>query len=338
MMKRFVIGIIGSIFIWNACWLSVAHADALSAYLFGRQLGQGIAEVVKSGSAYFRSKQQGSVAIARARRAFWNSYPNRPSRAQAEKHFQQLLAQKDLAYLAIFMPVGLSKRSNLLAKLGGHLDNGIPRRARGAYFSWVYAVREFLGARRHYTGHNGERPDLVVASPARILEALSTPDIIEIYHKYKLARDRAEFAAVNKTADFERLLKALQVKEKPKAEKPRADVTTVFVNDTHKLKIPRKHKSMQFGRNVIAGGGKVFVGGREGALFIFNSAASKLSGRIGPVKPADQRFSSLASDISGRYMIVGDSFAMRRDVVLRSIVGGAKTSHRASFSGGSLYL
>ena len=59
-MKRLSIYLFGAIIVWHICFLSLAKADVLTAYLFERNMGQGIAEVTRTGRQYFKSKLKGT--------------------------------------------------------------------------------------------------------------------------------------------------------------------------------------------------------------------------------------------------------------------------------------
>lgn len=302
-----------------------ARADAATAYFFGRTLGQSLKGVVRSGAAFAKTKQQASIEIQGARQAFWDSYPTGANRRQAEQRFHNLLNQKDFALLAFYLPEGITPRSHTMARLGGQIDNGLADAARPAFFEWVVALREFLGARRHYVGNNGELPDLVVAGPAQILAALDAEDVREKYAAYQLLRDRAEFAAVGREADFDRLLD--RAKDAAAADEPRQRIETIdfVVTDKDRVTLRADKHDRQMGRTIVAGGARVVFGGHNDQFFLLDTGRKRASKGIGPRKGEDNRpFFRLSADIAAPYLIVGDATGQRTATFLQRIAGGRR--------------
>ena len=317
---------------------SAIKADALTAYLFGRELGKNITSLVRSGNQYFRSKLKASVEIEKARQAFWLSYPHGSKRKNAEKKFQILLAQKDLFHLAIYAPAGISRESHIIAKLGGQLDSGIPKNARRSFFTWVEAVREFLGANLHYPGHNGEKPDLVIAGPAQLISALSHPDILKLYHKYKLDRDKAEFEAVGRLAEFNKMLARFSADQKLSKQKALpTDYPIIQIEEQHLLKFNRPKHNVNIGRSLVAADGKIFISGRNDAYHIYDQNLKKFSGKIGPQRTRQYKYFNLSSAISGRYMIIGDPSAIR-EVSFLGKFGISQRIMKRKTTGGAAYI
>ena len=127
-----------------------------------------------------RQANQGKAAIegqlARARRAYWNAYPDGPGLEDAERELAYQLFQKDLTLLGVY------QIANTLvgALMGEPVDGGIPEPAQGAFIEWVNAIRVQPGG--SFMGY---------AVPRN--EVLTHPDVLERYREYARVRDFVEY-------------------------------------------------------------------------------------------------------------------------------------------------
>ncbi len=164
---------------------------------------------MNAATEFAAAKSDLSVEIARARARFWSAYPNGEDREAAESEFSKLLLAKDWSYLSIYAPQGPHAiRAKVAAGIGGQIDGGIPEAPRTFFYAWVFKIREALGATNHMAdpAMGIKEPDIIVPTPAAILRALAQKDVQDAYDAYKIARDRAEFAAVGRQQEFDDML------------------------------------------------------------------------------------------------------------------------------------
>jgi hypothetical protein len=145
-----------------------------------------------------KTKVEFNQEIAAVRAKFWATYPDKPGAQAAREKFAEMLRQKDLYYLILNQypqnakltrEAGPGAVADLFDRyVGGiNMDNGIPRAVRPEFFEWAEAFRRNLNAA-------GGLFTFQAATNAFKALAASRKE----YDQYILARDWAEFDAVNR--------------------------------------------------------------------------------------------------------------------------------------------
>jgi hypothetical protein len=178
----------------------------IPAFMMGRAMGQALSGAIDAAAQATAAKIDLNSEIASARARFWQNFPNGRDREAAEAEFGRELFAKDLAYLAYYLPEGpYSKRGQVIKTLtGGDIDGGFGPGVQDKYNEWVVSIRYFFGVGDRFSSQ------LVVASPGKLLQAFSDPDVQKTYDEYKLWRDREEFQRAGHLKDFEALQAALR--------------------------------------------------------------------------------------------------------------------------------
>jgi hypothetical protein len=161
-------------------------------------LGSAISRAASSASRYASLTQDLNRDILVARRNFWEQYPNGPNLSAARKKFAELLMTKDMLIMTYTVMSGSSMRGgrgqmngiDLLAKIGGPIDGGIPPLAQRHFATWTDNIRTFM--RR-----GGTQLTSLFQIPERF--AAAAVDAGQAYQAYRIARDWAEFTAAGKT-------------------------------------------------------------------------------------------------------------------------------------------
>ncbi|HVY04647.1 MAG TPA: hypothetical protein VHB46_01600 [Burkholderiales bacterium] len=85
-----------------------------------------------------------NIAIAAARKRFWETYPDKPGAAEARDEFGKRLDGKDSYYLWVTLTDALGgvKFTDII---GGKLDGGIPRYTSAEFKDWVEEIKRNLG-------------------------------------------------------------------------------------------------------------------------------------------------------------------------------------------------
>ena len=125
-----------------------------------------------------------SVEMQAARENYFQALQSGIGLERAEAEFQQMLLEKDLAYLGLAVPEGVDGPWVKYAKHFAKFDGGIRQGAVVAFRDWVKAIRYHLGARR--------KGDLVFFfNPQRIQQAFAATENRRLI--YVMARNRVEF-------------------------------------------------------------------------------------------------------------------------------------------------
>ncbi|MEH6628949.1 MAG: hypothetical protein V7739_21115 [Motiliproteus sp.] len=172
---------------------SHSHSAPYNADPVGETVVAQTEELLNSALKFAATKGKSNRMIKTARKNFFDLYPNRPDFAKADIQFSELLREKDLYYLSLFLTKGATikekKSIEAIEKMtGGLVDDGIRSSSWSSFADWVNAVREPLG---------GKRPgDIVfVFDSKKLWSAIDTSE--GPYKTYMKKRDEAEFRARN---------------------------------------------------------------------------------------------------------------------------------------------
>jgi hypothetical protein len=169
------------------------RADEASR-LIGRTTGGLLADAAESAFEAARTGAEFTVEIRELRRRFWESYPNRPERAEREAAFEHALAEKDYFFLVTSVPEGRRGPRVMLIDALVRVDDGIWPPARRAFEEWIEAIRANLGV---------TRPDqMVVPTLTTFIRALAATT--EERDAYLRARNWAEFDAAGRVPEWVR--------------------------------------------------------------------------------------------------------------------------------------
>ncbi|MFI5311030.1 MAG: hypothetical protein ACHQQ3_07340, partial [Gemmatimonadales bacterium] len=139
-----------------------------------------------------------SAMIAKARRRFWETYPDKPGAAAAKDAFGQALHDKDVYYLWLALTEalgGLSAKS--IEMLGGKVDGGIPAYSRSEFIDWVEDIKFNLGERPITHDNLTEaRMKELKTLPERLVKAMAASE--KKHDVYTFERDWGEFDAVGR--------------------------------------------------------------------------------------------------------------------------------------------
>ena len=122
---------------WNRCdprYYFITPADCTT---YGEQAGKHMGEMRQAIG-------EESMAIAVARKRFWETYPDKPGAAAARDEFGKRLDGKDFHYLYISLTDALGGVKSV-DTVGGKLDGGIPRYASFEFRDWVEEITRNLG-------------------------------------------------------------------------------------------------------------------------------------------------------------------------------------------------
>ena len=132
-----------------------------------------------------------NVAIAAARKRFWETYPDKPGAAEARDEFGKRLDGKDSYYLWVTLTDALGGVKSV-DTVGGKLDGGIPRYASFEFRDWVEAIKFNLGE-KSLTDALLKNP---LALEERLVKAMAASE--KKRDIYLFERDWGEFDAVGR--------------------------------------------------------------------------------------------------------------------------------------------
>jgi hypothetical protein len=180
-----------------ACLMAVpraskAEADWPRETIGGPTLAEQIADIVVKAQKVAAAKEAANAEIEDARRQFFADCVNGIRGGVSEKNFAELLFEKDIYFLSLYMQEGMTPKALRQLKgidilTGGELDGGLP--PVEIFGVWVNAVRTALGA--------PPPGQLWLPTPAEFIEGIAQTS--DVYEKYKVSRDRAEFGRWRKS-------------------------------------------------------------------------------------------------------------------------------------------
>lgn len=157
----------------------------------GEVIGEQIGNAVRAAGQLAASKAEATARISVARSKYFRSYPDKEGVEEAEATLAELLFEKDLYFLSMYLAEGPTRDARLRIEgietlTGGMLDGGIQPAAWNKFMAWVNAVRLPLG---------GKQPGqlIFVLDPNKLLKAIESA--LPEYNRYKDVRDMAEFRA-----------------------------------------------------------------------------------------------------------------------------------------------
>jgi hypothetical protein len=173
----------------------IANADWPRETIGLPSFAEQIADIVIRGQKVAAAKQAANAELEQARRRFFADCVNGVRGSDAEKAFAELLLMKDIYFLSLYTnegmtPAALRQLDGMDKLTGGKFDGGIPPwPADEAFGVWVNAVRTAL--------HAPPPGNLWLPIPADFLDAITKTS--DVYGKYKVLRDRAEFGRWRKS-------------------------------------------------------------------------------------------------------------------------------------------
>ena len=122
---------------WNRCDPRYYPISPTDCTTYGEQAAKAMAEMRVAVA-------EENVAIAAARKRFWETYPEKPGAAEARNEFGKRLDGKDSYYIWLILTdaLGGAKYADMI---GGKLDGGIPRYASFEFKDWVEEIKLHLG-------------------------------------------------------------------------------------------------------------------------------------------------------------------------------------------------
>lgn len=192
-------------------------------------------DAVRHAGDYRAQVQELNAEMKKARKRFFDTYPDHFGHEKAEEKFSRLLFEKDVYFLIMEMS-GLTARQSAQGRLldilsSGSYDGGIPMSARNEWLAWRAAVQRSMG----------DKP-LIYVSPASFPSHLDAAT--EEYKTYKAARDAAEFARFGITP--ESIARAKQREEEDRAR--RAEERRLREIELKKFEAERERKERKLAK------------------------------------------------------------------------------------------
>lgn len=175
--------------------IAAPKRSVAGAVLFNYTL-DGIRKAFDDMRTIVSAKAELSAEIALARKEFWSKIDQPSGYEERYARYMKALFAKDMYYFLTFFPEGKGGRlSELLTRMGGHVDGGISDGgALVAFDNWIDDLRFFNGA---------TEGKLATSTPQRIVDSLTQPAAVKSYNTYRMIRDRAEFVNAGYGAYFD---------------------------------------------------------------------------------------------------------------------------------------
>jgi hypothetical protein len=171
---------------------SVSKAASPAEIIGGPSFAEEIANIVVRAQDVAVAKEAANAEFEKARHQFFEDCVNGIRGGTAEKNFAELLFTKDIYFLSLYTYEGMTPKAirqleGIDTLTGGELDGGLP--PTELFGVWVNAVRTALNA--------PPAGEPWLPTPAAFVDGIAKT--ADVYEKYKVSRDRAEFGRWRKS-------------------------------------------------------------------------------------------------------------------------------------------